>query len=579
MSGVALRYPSSAILAAVLVVGPALWCLAPGALASAHSTKFVFQVDSTTDAHDANPSDGVCRTSFDTCTLRAALEETDALPAGSRITVDVPAGTYGLTLGSLEATANELTISGAGRAATVVTAGGANRDLFVGAGTTVTVTGLTISGGNAGNSGYGGGIESAGSLTVERSVITGNRATAGGGLTNAGGTLVVTHSEVSDNTGVDYGGGGINNGGIRNVPGTLTVAHSTFVDNIAGGDGGAILNGQNGHPATAEMPAQALERDRNAPRKAAAGLVLTVKDSTFNDNRSGNSGGALANDGGTAWVTGSTLDSNSAGRAIGGAISSYGSLGVSLSSLDDNSACYGGGIELFTGGTSGTATVSQSTLTDNHGCVGGALDETGSVTVTQSTLSGNSAPIGAAMEIEGSSSFALSDSTVSANTADPGQGAVQTFACSTGTVSFVTFAGNSNALGLSCHDVSVTGTILSGSTAGANCSGAAPTETTGYNLDSGASCALGLATDLTSTHARLGPLGRPRGSDHDDGPQSRKPGPRPRGHGGDRLPGHRPARGAPPRGPRLRHRRVRETGGRIRRGALSAPRARGSPSA
>ena len=84
---------------------------------------------------------------------------------------------------------------------------------------------------------------------------------------------------------------------------------------------------------------------------------------------------------------------------------------------------------------------------------------------------------------------------------------MQTYACSNGTVSFVTFAGNSNALGLSCHDVSVTGTILSGSTAGANCSGAAPTETTGYNLDSGASSALGLTTDLTSTHARLGPLG------------------------------------------------------------------------
>ena len=222
---------------AVLVAGAALWCLAPTAVASAHSTKFVFQVDSTADAHDASPGDGVCATSFDTCTLRAALEEADTLPAGSTIKVDVPAGTYGLTLGSLEATANEVTISGAGRAATVVTAGGANRDLFVGAGTTVTVEGITISGGNAGESGYGGGIESVGTLTVERSAITGNQATAGGGLTNAGGTLTVTHSDLSDNIGRDYGGGAINNGGIRNVPGTVTVAESTFVDNISDGDG------------------------------------------------------------------------------------------------------------------------------------------------------------------------------------------------------------------------------------------------------------------------------------------------------------------------------------------------------
>ena len=261
-------------------VGAVLWCLAPTAVASAHSTKFVFQVDSTADAHDASPGDGVCATSFDTCTLRAALEEADTLPAGSTISIDLPPGTYGLTLGSLEATANEMTISGAGRAATVVTAGGANRDLFVGAGTTLTVKCVTISGGNAGKSGFGGGIESVGTLTVERSAITGNQATAGVGLTNAGGTLTVTHSDLSDNIGRDYGGGGINNGGIRNVPRTVTIAQSTFVDNISDGDGGAILNGQNDHPVTAEAAALAPERDRNAPRQAAAGLVLSVEDST-----------------------------------------------------------------------------------------------------------------------------------------------------------------------------------------------------------------------------------------------------------------------------------------------------------
>ena len=498
---------------AVLVAGLALWALVPTTAASAHSWRFLFRVDSTADVHDANPGDGLCQTSFGTCTLRAALEEADALPAGSAITVDVPAGTYDLTLGSLTATANDVTIAGAGRTVTVVSAGDASRDLFVGAGATVAVEGVTITGGNAGNVGYGGGIESAGSLTVDRSVVSGNEATAGGGLTNAGGTLVVTHSEVSDNTAVDYGGGGINNGGILNEPGTLTVEHSTLDDNVSGGDGGAILSGQNGHPASPRAPAAVVERDRSAPRQAAAGLVLTVKDSTFTDDRSGNAGGAVANDGGIASVTGSTLNLNSAGRAVGGAISSYGSLQVSRSTLVGNSACYGGGIELFTGGVSGTNTVSQSTLSDNRGCVGGGLDETGSVTVSQSTLSGNSAPSGAAMQIEGSSTFSLADSTVSANTAQPGQGAVATYACSSGTVSFVTFAGNSNALEVSCPDVSLTGTLLSGSTDGANCVGAAPVETTGYNLDSGTSCAVGsrrICRRRTPSWRHSGTTGAPR---------------------------------------------------------------------
>ena len=291
-------------------------------------------------------------------------------------------------------------------------------------------------------------------------------------------------------------------------------------------------------------------------------MVLIVKDSTFSNDDSGNAGGAVANAGGMASVTGSTLDSNSAGGARGGAISSFGSLSVLLSTLNGNTACYGGGIELFSADTSDANTVTQSTLSNNHGCdVGGGLDGTGSVTVTQSTLSGNSAPIGATMEIEGSSSFVLSNSTVSANTANPGEAAVQTYACSNGRVSFVTFEGNSNALGLSCHDVSVTGTIFSGSTGGVNCLGAAPTETTGYNLDSGTSCALGLPTDLTSTHPRLG-CSAPRGSDDDHGPPIRQPGARPRRQRWDGLPGHRPARDPPPAGARLRHGRVREAGRR-----------------
>src|SRR5262245_59054801 len=54
-----------------------------------------FTVDTTVDAVDATPGDGVCATSTGTCTLRAAVMEANAL-AGPDV-VSLPAGTFRLT--------------------------------------------------------------------------------------------------------------------------------------------------------------------------------------------------------------------------------------------------------------------------------------------------------------------------------------------------------------------------------------------------------------------------------------------------------------------------------------------------
>jgi CSLREA domain-containing protein len=56
----------------------------------------MFTVDSTLDAVDAAPGDGLCATGGGVCTLRAAIQEANAL-AGSD-TIVVPAGTYTLTI-------------------------------------------------------------------------------------------------------------------------------------------------------------------------------------------------------------------------------------------------------------------------------------------------------------------------------------------------------------------------------------------------------------------------------------------------------------------------------------------------
>src|SRR5688572_13580573 len=53
-------------------------------------------VNSTADQSDANPGDGLCATGAGVCTLRAAIQEANALPGADTITL--PPGVYSLGL-------------------------------------------------------------------------------------------------------------------------------------------------------------------------------------------------------------------------------------------------------------------------------------------------------------------------------------------------------------------------------------------------------------------------------------------------------------------------------------------------
>jgi hypothetical protein len=343
-------------------------------------------------------------------------------------------------------------------------------------------------------------VLSSGKLTISNSVISASSAAAGGGIANSGGKLTITGSTISGNVGVNYGGGGIQNGGPKNVPGTVTVTSSTIKDNTCGGDGGGILNGQNGHPPTVLTS-----------RRAALALSLTVTNSKISNNKSGNAGGGIANDGGTVAVTGSTLTSNSVPAAVGGGISTSGPLTVFRSTLSRNRANggYGGGIQA-SGVMAGPVNIVQSTLDGNSAGIGGGIDDSATtVNVTQSTLSGNTAQQAGGIMVEGSSSLNVMNSTLTGNTATLSGygGAIETFSCGSGTISYTTITGNSTGLDLSCPDVTLTGTIVASSADGRNCIGSAPAESAGYNLDSGKSCGFAKSTDLNSASPGLGPLG------------------------------------------------------------------------
>ena len=103
--------------------------------------------------------------------------------------------------------------------------------------TTLTLINSTVSGNAA--SGDGGGIRNYGTLILTISTVSSNASTgnSGGGINSSSGTLTVTNSTISGNTARRYGGGILTWGG-----GNLTLTNSTISNNTADIGGGGILN-------------------------------------------------------------------------------------------------------------------------------------------------------------------------------------------------------------------------------------------------------------------------------------------------------------------------------------------------
>jgi CSLREA domain-containing protein len=206
-----------------------------------------FAVDSTADAVDAAPGDGVCAAAGGACTLRAAIQEANALAGTDRVLL--PAGTFTLTIagqdedaaatGDLDVT-DALTIEGAGPGATIVDAAGIDRVFDVSVDTTIRE--LTVTGGDPGSSILGGGgIYSAPfgadyTLTIEHVRFTANTAVHGGAIRNdTGSTLVVRQSSFSGNS-ATFGAA------VENQE-TATLENTTVSGNGTGSGGGLRNDG------------------------------------------------------------------------------------------------------------------------------------------------------------------------------------------------------------------------------------------------------------------------------------------------------------------------------------------------
>ena len=272
-------------------------------------------VNSTVGGLDADPGDGACATAAGACTLRAAVGEADALEGPD--TISLPAGTYQLTIpntepdvpddnsrGDLDVFGASLTITGAGASSTAIVAvQGERGDRVIhvvgqNGPQHLTITGVTIRGGQAGFSGAGGGILVSGNddqLTLTSSVVADNAdgGAAGGGiaLTN-GGRFTMTRSAVRDND------GGCSGGGIA-LTGSSDIVESTISDNTAECGGGGIVAGTS-------------QEDPDAPRSP-----TTIVNSTISGNRAQQGGGGVQSTSPVTF-TNVTIADNTAGGNIEG---------------------------------------------------------------------------------------------------------------------------------------------------------------------------------------------------------------------------------------------------------------------
>ena len=260
-------------------------------LAATVASAATFRVDDASDVVDLTPGDGVCATAGSVCTLRAAVQEANALPGEDRIRV--PEGTYDLSIagafedaaatGDLDVT-GRLRIVGAGPDVTIVDANALDRVLDVQPGARVTLVRIAVRGGKASNTETGGGIHTGTNsrLVLKRGLVESNEALVGGGIGGTG-RVKITSSTVRDNL-AEAGGGLL-------TTTDATIRASTFDGNVANGIGALF-----GHDVAAEGPAlvtivnstitgqiQTSSTCRSEPSQSTSGADFVLSNVTVND--------------------------------------------------------------------------------------------------------------------------------------------------------------------------------------------------------------------------------------------------------------------------------------------------------
>jgi hypothetical protein len=340
-----------------LLAGVAFALLLPQAAAGQFRTMkpLTMTVNSQSDLHDETPGDGICQAKYAlyrTCTLRAAIEEANAYAIAGPHTIYIMAGTYTLVgaegdddnlSGDLDIKSN-VTLVGAGAATTILTilpgkpqSGVNDRVVHVFTAATVTIDGVTITGGILESATGGAGIRNAGNLTLRNCVVHSN------GM-----------NKVSND------GGGIYNEAPPTAwdpPPTLNLYNTTVWGNNASHGAGIYNRG-----------------------------VLNITDSAISRNEAENTGGGVyAVASGSTTVTRSTIDGNSA--TYGGGLNiDGGALTMSNCTVSGNVGRHGRGGALWL--ASKNATIGSCTFHNNtNGVFSGWEKENAAMYVNSGTVS------------------------------------------------------------------------------------------------------------------------------------------------------------------------------------------------
>ena len=333
-------------------------------------TAAVFTVNSIVDARDTVPGDGACTTSAGACSLRAAIEETNALPGPD--SVNIPTGSYSITLGNGDDDAERgdfdvtdtLTIAGSGQTSTTIDGNASDRVFDVHESASLDMSAVTIRNGNINS--QGGGIRSEGTLTL-------------------------TNVTISDNIGKD--GGGVS---VRKNGSTATFTRVTFLRNSA---------------------------DKGGGLHAKDSTVVSVSDTTFAENTASKDGGGAYFEKGISTITDSVFDRNTAKKGSGLFVKNVTSSTTSDSSFSSNNASAEGGGIYF---DKVNATITRSVVSSNNADEGGGVFIKGNnsvVAIENVTLSGNSAgKAGGGLQKEGNGRTSLVNVTLYGNGSPNGGG-------------------------------------------------------------------------------------------------------------------------------------------------------------